>query len=259
MAVKEKNKFDIFNETLADFEGSFVNIIATTIPWMTSIPPMIMSYSNASFVLNYEILGKKWGWLFAIPVAMVVEFLGFAAMYLMVRFLLGNRRKNIAQYKKAPTWAVVVAFVFYLGIILVSNVGLDAARSTAWEPIAILGAKLLYTLMTIPGAIIVVTRAAHADLLKAVELERSGNASSTSTSTSTQTGTATGTKKVKTGSKRNSAQQAIYQFIENWKQQNNTIPTFNEVRDGTKLPDSTVSRWRNKWITANPSQPQATP
>jgi hypothetical protein len=250
MAVKrEKNKFDIFNEFLADAEGSFVNLIATGIPWLTSVPPMIMSYANASEVLNYTIMGMELGWLFAIPVAAVVEFLGFAAMYLMVRFMLGNRRKNIAQYKKAPTWAVVVAFLFYLTIILVSNVALDAFRDTTYEQYAVLTTKFLYTLMTIPGAIIVVTRAAHADLLKEVELEKIGTGTSTQASTSTSSPTST---KPKSGSKRKSAKDAIYAFINDWKQKHGAIPTFSEIVDGTKLPDSTVSRWRTSWIQENP-------
>jgi hypothetical protein len=246
--AKERNKFDVFNEWMANVESSIIAVIATVIPWMTPIAPAVMTYQHATETLEFHPI-------VALAVAATVEALGFASLYLMVTFILFNK-KNRAKYKAAPTWSVGFAFLFYLAIIVVSNVLLDAFKGTEYIQWVVIAVKALFTLMAIPGGIVVVVRAAHHDLIRQAELERNSTSIPTSTSTSTapssSTSSSTSTPKKKTGSKRKSGKDVIYDFIQNWKQQHNAIPSFSEIVNGTKLPDSTVSRWRNQWITENP-------
>jgi hypothetical protein len=245
MAVKrEKNKFDTFNEWVMNVEGSVITLISTIIPWMTPIAPAVMTFKHATDTLEFHPL-------VAFFVAATVEALGFASLYLLVSFIMFNK-KNRTKYKAAPTWSVVIAFIFYLGIIVVSNVLLDAFHSTVYEHWVKIAVRALFTLMAIPGGIVVVVRAAHNDLLRQAEMERLETGTGTQ-QTSTSTSSSTSTKpKPKSGSKRKSAKDAIYAFINDWKQKHGAIPTFSEIVDGTKLPDSTVSRWRTSWIQENP-------
>ena len=250
MAVKEKNKFDKWNEWLTNVEGSLVNLASTIVPWLTPISPMVMTFNHAVEIFG----GGTWGIVWATPVAATVELLGFVTVSTMIRFWMNNQKKNLAAYKKAPTWVAGLMFLFYLGLVLSTNVLLDLGPviGVQKEYVEIV-VKALFTLQTIPGAVIVAVRFAHRELLEGTSIFNPISTSTVPVSpTQASTSSSTSTKKPKSGTKRKSAKDAVYAFIIEWKKQHSTVPTFSDVIAGTKLPDSTVSRWRNQWITENP-------
>jgi hypothetical protein len=105
----------------------------------------------------------------AVPVAVVVEILGFSAVSTFITFWFFNRR-NKANAKKAPTAWIAFAFFFYLALIVASNILLDAFDRAAGAVIAV---RALFTLQTIPAAVIVVARAGHKSMLSEIARERS--------------------------------------------------------------------------------------
>lgn len=258
MAIKEKNKFDKWNDWLTNMEGSMVNLASTFVPWITPLAPMVMTFGHAVEIFG----GGTWGIIWAIPVAATVELLGLATVSTMIRFWMHNQRKNLAQYKKAPTWAATLMFSFYLALVLSTNVLLDLGPvlgiPTKYVEIVV---KALFTLQTIPGAVIVAIRFAHRELLEGNSILTSTSTSTsvpTSSSTFNQNGSKNGsksgtskTRKKKIGSQRK-PKEIVYTFIQNIYDETRMIPTFSEIVDATKLPDSTVSRLRTAWLQENP-------
>lgn len=156
------NLFDKLNEGIRNVESSFVNFISAVAPWLAPLAPAYMTYWHAVDTLKFPV------WV-ALPVALVVEILGFSAVSTYMTFWFFNRR-NKASAKKAPIPLVVFAFAFYLALIVTSNILLDAFNKAEWAVIAV---RALFTLQTIPAALIVVARAGHKNLLTEIEKERS--------------------------------------------------------------------------------------
>jgi hypothetical protein len=155
------NTFEKINNWIRGTESSIVNLVSAIAPWLAPIAPAYMTYQHAVWTLDFP----EW---VAVPVAVVVEILGFSAVSTLMAFWFFNRRK-VASIKKAPTGWVVFAFAFYLALIVTSNVLLDALQNSAN---AIIAVKALYTLQTIPAALIVIARAGHKDLLSELKAER---------------------------------------------------------------------------------------
>lgn len=155
------NKFEKINEWIRSAESSIVNLVSAIAPWLAPISPAYMTYQHAVDTLKFP----RW---VAVPVAVVVEILGFSAVSTLMAFWFFNR-KNKANVKKAPTGWVLFAFAFYLALIVFSNVILDASRNSEN---AIITVKALYTLQTIPAALIVIARAGHKDLLTELKKEK---------------------------------------------------------------------------------------
>jgi hypothetical protein len=159
------NFFDRLNEGIRNIETSFVNFISAVAPWLAPLVPAYMTYWHAVDTLHFP----RW---VAFPAALVVEILGFSAISTFMEFYFFNRR-NKAAGKKAPISYVVFAFFFYLALIVASNILLDAFQGAEW---AVISVRALFTLQTIPAALIVVARAGHKNLLSDIEKERAENA-----------------------------------------------------------------------------------
>ena len=155
------NFFDKLNDGIRNVETSFVNFISAVAPWLAPLAPAYMTYQHAVDTLNFPL------WV-AIPVAVVVEILGFSAISTFMAFWFFNRRHK-ASSKKAPVWLIVFAFCFYLALIVTSNILLDAFDEAEGAVIAV---RALFTLQTIPAALIVVARAGHKSLLADMAKER---------------------------------------------------------------------------------------
>lgn len=158
------NNFDKINEWVRGTESSVVNFVSAVAPWLAPITPAYMTYDHAVNKLHFPV------WV-ATPAAAVVEILGFSAVSTLMSFWFFNRR-NRAEAKKAPMGWVMFAFAFYLALIVCSNVLLDALQNNTN---AIIAVKALYTLQTIPAALIVIARVGHKDLLAEMAKERAAN------------------------------------------------------------------------------------
>lgn len=158
------NFFDKLNDGIRNIEASFVNFISAVAPWLAPLVPAYMTYWHAVDTLEFP------AWV-AFPAALVVEILGFSAVSTFMTFWFFNRR-NKANAKKAPLPLVVFAFFFYLALIVTSNILLDATNGAGWAVIAV---RALFTLQTIPAALIVVARAGHRSLLSEMAKEKAEN------------------------------------------------------------------------------------
>jgi hypothetical protein len=163
--MMRSNFFDKLNEAIRDIESSVVNFISAIAPWLAPLSPAYMTYEHAVNTLRFP----QW---VALPVALVVEILGFSTISTFMTFWFFNRR-NKAESKQAPIGLVVIAFLFYLALIVTANVLLDTFDNARGAVIAV---RALFALQTIPAALIVVVRAGHramlADLAKEKEERR---------------------------------------------------------------------------------------
>jgi hypothetical protein len=155
------NIFDRINEWIRGVENSVVNFLSAFAPWIAPIIPAYMTYQHASDTLGFPT------WV-ALCSAVVVEILGFTAVSTFLGFWFYNRR-NIAESKKAPIWIVVGAFLFYLALIISSNVLLDMFPDSKYAEIAV---RALFTLQTIPAALLIAVRTQHRELLSEISKER---------------------------------------------------------------------------------------
>lgn len=155
------NKFDELNDWIRNTESSIVNFISVFAPWLAPLTPAYMTYQHASSVLKFPAF-------FAISGAVLVEVLGFSSVSTFLSFWFYNRR-NKADSKRAPIEVVIFAFLFYLALIVFSNVLLDTYPSERWAGITV---RALFTLQTIPAALIVAVRTQHKDLLSEIAKEK---------------------------------------------------------------------------------------
>lgn len=161
------NIFDRFNEWINDFEGSFVNSLTAFAPWIAPLAPAYMTYVHMVDFLEFPKI-------LAFALAVMVEILGFGTVSTGLDFWFYNRRER-AGNKKAPLTIIIITFAFYLVLILVSNVVIDISNaylSEAWQKGAVILVRLLLTLQTIPGALMVAARTGHRDLLKEIKKEK---------------------------------------------------------------------------------------
>lgn len=154
--------FDKLNDWIRDTENSIVNFLSAFAPWLAPLIPAYMTYQHAVEKLRFHPF-------FAFSGAAVVEVLGFSAVSTFLSFWFHNRR-NPAESKKAPVFVVVIAFSFYLALIVFSNVLLDAYPNERWAEITV---RALFTLQTIPAALLVSVRTQHRELLSEMARERS--------------------------------------------------------------------------------------
>lgn len=155
------NGFDRLNDWIRNTESSIVNFLSVFAPWLAPLVPAYMTYQHSVDVLEFP-------QYIALPAAILVEILGFSAVSTFLAFWFHNR-KNRADVKRAPIEVVVFAFMFYLALIIFSNVLLDTFPSERWAEITV---RALFTLQTIPAALIVAVRTQHRDLLSEIKTER---------------------------------------------------------------------------------------
>lgn len=155
------NSFDRLNDWIRDTENSIVNFLSAFAPWLAPLVPAYMTYQHAVGTLEFP-------QVVAIPAALVVEILGFSAVSTYLAFWFYNRR-NPAASKKAPIILVIIAFGFYLVLIVFSNVLLDSFPGERWAEITV---RALFTLQTIPAAMLVSVRTQHRELLSEIAKEK---------------------------------------------------------------------------------------
>lgn len=155
------NNFDKLNDWIRNTESSIVNFISVFAPWLAPLTPSYMTYQHATSILHFPDY-------IAIPAAILVEILGFSAVSTFLAFWFHNK-KSQANYKRAPIEVIVIAFIFYLSLIIFSNVLLDAFPNERWAEITV---RALFTLQTIPAALIVAVRTQHRDLLSEIRREK---------------------------------------------------------------------------------------
>jgi hypothetical protein len=242
--------FDRLNNWIRNTESSIVNFLSSFAPWLAPIIPAYMTYSHATGVLEFP-------FAVAVPAALVVEILGFSAVSTFLAFWFYNRR-TVAGTKRAPIEVVIIAFVFYLALIVVSNVLLDATKGTEWSGWAVVAVRALYTLQTIPAALIVAVRTQHRELLSELakeKLMKVSNSHPTTSGTTSETTSRTPRSFITTSRSTSRTgrpsvhQERVFSYLEEAYFKTQLVPTFTDVMNDLQLSQSTASRLRNEWIT----------
>jgi hypothetical protein len=237
MTKREENWFDRRNNDINNVEGSVINLLSAIAPWLAPLIPAYMSFVHANDpkILNFPI------WV-ALAVAIVVEVLGLATVSTAIKFWKYNQRyQKASAYKKAPVEIALFSFVFYISMVLLSNVAIDACNFffPTWTNGAIILVRVFYTLLTIPAALIVSIRQQHKNMLE--EIVVSGVPKSSSSS-STKHGSSNGIPRNKEN------KDAVYAYMDRVYASETRIPSFTDVRNELHLPQSSASRIRNEWL-----------
>lgn len=213
------NRFDILNDLIRNTENSFVNFLSAFAPWLAPLVPSYMTWEHAVGVLGFPVL-------IALAAALVVEILGFTAVSTYLSFWFYNRKK-VAESKRAPTGIVIVAFSFYLVLIVFSNVLLDTFPGQAWAEIAV---RALFTFQTIPAAMLVAVRTQHRELLSEIAKERAERK-----------------EKVSEGSQKEDSEvsETFRNFPRDWRQLEPTL-TYEQTVNLANLSSVGVREWANK-------------
>lgn len=159
--------FDRLDEVVNNTEGSLVNFLTAFSPWLAPLAPAYMTYIHMVEFLDFPVI-------LAFILALLVEILGFSTVSTGLDFWFYNRREK-AGVKKAPLGVVIGVFVFYLFLILISNVLIDVSNaylSEDWQKGAVILVRAGLTLQTIPGALIVAVRTGHRELLREIKREK---------------------------------------------------------------------------------------
>lgn len=239
-----ENFFDKLNEWINNTEGSLVNFLTAFAPWLAPLIPAYMTYNHMIEFLKFH------AWL-AFVLALVVEILGFGTVSTGLDFWFYNRR-NKAQSKQAPLTLIVISFMFYLSLIVTSNVIIDWAKefgNATQQSWSIIIVRFLLTLQTLPAALIVATRTGHRDLLREIKQEKLEKEQATS-------GNTYGTSGSQRKSSKNMGRPSIYKdkvfiYMDEILERDGRIPTFLEVQRELGLAESTASRIRNEWLQEN--------
>lgn len=166
--MQEANFFERANRAIRDNETLVVNLFSAIAPWGAPLIPASMTFDNMVNKLGYHPAVALVG-------AGVVELLGLSTVSTSIGFWLNNRRRQ-AEYKRAPFEVAIGSFVFYLVVILMVNVILDAAHILAatypWiEDWTGVFAKMLLSLLSVPAAIIMAVRTNYKNMLDAYSQE----------------------------------------------------------------------------------------
>jgi len=160
-----QNIFDAINNFIRETEGSVANLLASIAPWGAPIPAAVMSFMHMREFLGFSGSLEWVSWV----TAATIEVLGFSTISTALSFYQWNKKyTSDKSLKKAPMGFVILAFGFYLGVVISMNVLLDASKyfpDVLSQNLIIVFVRATITLLTIPAGLIVATRVQHNDLL----------------------------------------------------------------------------------------------
>lgn len=154
--------FEAITHFLNGIEDSAINALSAVVPWFVPIIPAYLTFYHTSTDLQFPT------WV-AWTSAFVVEVLGLASMRTAVKFYEHNKHYT-AEERKAPTRITILVYAFYLSVVLVVNVLLDIKNGVVWWNVLAVG---LFSLLSVPAAMLISVRAQHAELLQKIDTDRS--------------------------------------------------------------------------------------
>ena len=120
-----------------------MTLITKVIAIITPIPVSLQTRKHAALYLGYE---APWDW----TIAIIVEFLGYAAIYKALQFAEHNRRYTDAK-NKAPFKLAIATYCFYLIAVIVFNVIPEVATR---QPGHIVAMNIVLALFSVPGGVL---------------------------------------------------------------------------------------------------------
>jgi len=147
--------FNLLANTVMGAEGAVLNVLIAFVPYLVPIIPAYLTFFHTKTEMGFP------DWV-AWTAAVVVEALGLASVATAVRFY----RHNL-KYKKdenrAPFKTAMAVYIFYVVIVLVVNVILEAVTKTrsGW----VITAIALFSLLSFPSGVLISLRTQYADML----------------------------------------------------------------------------------------------
>lgn len=137
-------------------EGTLLDNVAATTPWLAPLLPASIAYANMRVHLGFD-------WWLAFVGALVIEFLGLAAVHTSFQLWQYNETRNQSD-EAAPFWWAVGSVGIYLTIVILVNIILEAANVIVWTPPAwaSISSKALLSLLSIVAAFVLALRSQHA-------------------------------------------------------------------------------------------------
>ncbi len=263
-----KQLVDWFVKAMDSTELSFVTLLSKIVPLFVPVIPAYVGYRHVTNpkLLNFD---PFFGWVYAL----VIEGLGYAAIYKAVAFWEHNKKYTEGSPNRAPLKVAIGIYIVYLVVTLAVNVVLDWVSGIVWYNVLAIG---LISILSVPAGLLMSISAIHTERenerATKKEVRASGTTSGTrlskpllkvtsrtpaSRTTSVTNPQPMGFQKsqpsettFKTG-RPSIHQDRVYGYMDKVYQDENRVASFAEVERDLELPQSTASRLRNSWVEKN--------
>lgn len=148
--------FEYISATINGAEKSFLDLLSAAVPYAVPIIPAYLTFYHTMDQMNFP----RW---VAITAAFVVEVLGITSVSTAIRFQRHNTLNKDAR-NKAPFALAIATYVFYIAVVLSVNVLLEVV--TGSRSPAVIWAIALFTLLSLPSAVLISIRAQYAEILE---------------------------------------------------------------------------------------------
>jgi len=148
--------FETISETINGAERSFLDLLSALVPYAVPIIPAYLTYFHTIDQMGFPI------WV-AITAAFTCEVLGITSVSTAIRFYRHNQLYKDAK-NKAPFWLALGTYIFYIMVVLSVNVLLEVY--TGIRKPAVIWAIGLFSLLSLPSAVLISIRAQYAEMLE---------------------------------------------------------------------------------------------
>lgn len=159
-----KQLVDWFVKAMDSTELSVVTALSKIVPLLVPIIPAYVGYKHVTdpALLNFD---PAFGWVYAL----VIEGLGYAAIYKAVQFWEHNKRYAPGSPNRAPLGVAVGIYIVYLIVTLAVNVVLDWVNNVAWYNVLALA---LISILSVPAGLLMSISAIQTERTNEREEER---------------------------------------------------------------------------------------
>lgn len=155
--------FEWLAKVLNGMERGIIDFISAFVPYAVPIIPAYLTFYHTQDMMDFP------AWV-AWTAAFVVEALGLASVATVVRFYLHNKRYKSEQ-NRAPFWIAFGVYVFYIVIVIVTNVILEIVADTRGG--FIITAIGLFSLLSFPSGVLISIRTQYREMLDDKEEKKS--------------------------------------------------------------------------------------
>lgn len=150
-----KQLVDWFVKAMDSTELSFVTLLSKIVPLFVPVIPAYVGYRHVTNpqLLNFD---PFFGWVYAL----VIEGLGYAAIYKAVAFWEHNKKYTEGSPNRAPLKVAIGIYIVYLVVTLAVNVVLDWVSGVVWYNVLAIG---LISILSVPAGLLMSISAIHTE------------------------------------------------------------------------------------------------
>lgn len=147
--------FQYISDTINSAERSFLDLLSAAVPYAVPVIPAYLTFFHTRDMMQFP------DWV-AATAAFVVEVLGITSVATAIRFQRHNMiNKDLKT--KAPFALAIATYIFYILVVLSVNVLLEVV--TGERSGAVIWAIALFSLLSLPSAVLISIRAQYAEIL----------------------------------------------------------------------------------------------